>query len=188
MKLVSDDLSASLMLRWYRVGALLLFSGASVVGGAFLVRSFSEPMSFGLLVWVLGMAAYAFGVVFPLLAGLSLVNSDQDQVDLRSTLGVLVLTFGSIFAIGWFGLSAVGMLLAGWIMARLGRRGEDRAWRRRNAERLAFYGRVRRADPRSDPEAARFLPDPPPEDALDRPSSRREAIDQARSIDGDPWQ
>ena len=94
----------------------------------------------------------------------------------------------AIFAIGWFGLSAVGMLLAGWIMARLGRRGEDRAWRRRNAERLAFYGRVRRADPRSDPEAARFLPDPPPEDALDRPSSRREAIDQARSIDGDPWQ
>ncbi len=179
---------STLVYKWYRHIALVLFGGSTIVGVFVLVRSFSGTMDFGLLVWVLGMAAFTFGVAFSVLAGWSFLHSDGDQLDVRSVLGLIVLTIGSVSTIGWSGFVAAGMLLAGWLIARAGRRTEDSRWRQRNAERLAFYDRVRRSDPRSDPDAARFLDAPPPDGSRDGPSSRQAAIDRARRMDSDPWQ
>lgn len=183
----------------FRELTVVFFVLSALVAVVGVSRSFSGSVAFSFFVWVCGVSASLFGVAFTVMALVAFLYSEDDQVDIRCALGVLVLAVGSATAIGWSGLASLGLLAVGWSTGRAGRRSQDQEWRAANRDRRAFFARVRRSDARLDPEAGRFLEISTPslgdreverqrsEARRDHPDSRGAAIDRARTIDGNPW-
>lgn len=184
----------------YRELTVFLFAASALLGLFAGFRSFSGPMTFGLIPWAMGLAASFLGVVLVGTAAVEFALSDDELVDIRCALGVLAFGAGSLSTIGWGGLVVLALLLAGWSTGRAGKRAVEDGWRAERAERRAFLARVRGTDARSDPEAERFL-NVTNVDLTERdqrrqtgdsgyeiPVTRRGARDRGRMIEGNPWQ
>lgn len=180
----------------WRAATLLLYGLSAGLGLVATIGSFDRGLDIALIVWTFGMIAGFAATAMAVMAAFAFTRQDDDGTDLRSFVGVVMFLVSSPATTGGSGVMAAVVLSVAWLMGRLVRRWHRREWRAEFIGRRAMLHRLGKRDPRTDPEAVRYLAEDDARGDVAAPSTgadagyavtRGELKRRAREIDQDPW-